>query len=814
MSKKLSVMGRSSEAAKIYENISKVAIYLLAFLLPIFFLPWTSNILDFNKQILLVILVCVSLFAWLLRILISGKVSLNLNLVHIPVVILFVVYLASTIFSAWRYGSFWGWPQVTSESLLTLLGFSLLYFLVVNIFRKREVFYLMTLLLFSCFFAMFYGAIQLFGKFTLPFDFAKVASFNTIGGVNSLGIFTAISLPLFIIFLIIGVKKYWKVFSIVAVALSAVLLVIINFSFAWWLVIAGSALIIAFGVQKREVFDNRWLVLPMFFLALALFFSLFSFQIPGVPSRPSEVYLTQKASFNVSKQVLKESPILGSGPGTFIYDFSKYKSVSFNQSPFWNMRFSQAGSKLLTILSTVGILGTLSFLSLIGFFIFYGIRFLFKRPDKDQIKGKETSKESLPEIGEEWSEGFFWSLGLGIFISFTMISLGYFFYSSNMSLDFTYFLLIGAFISLLSPTRKEFLLKSSSLITLAATFTVTLVFIFGLGILILEGQRYVAEVNYTKGARAWQQGRIADSLEHMTKTARIAPKVDLYWRELAQGYLQNVSEVAKDENLSREEINQRIQIFINNAVNSAKVATDVNSQNVANWSVRGFIYQNLIGVVGGTKDWAVNAYEEALNLEPTNPYFPTQAGISLLKENIFLSQEEQAKEEKNLSQAEEKFKKAIELKPDYAPAHFQLALVYQAQGKQLEAIEELEKAKSSAPNDVGLGFQLGLIYYQNREYQKAQLEFERIVLLSPNYSNALYFLGLTYNQLGKKEMAIEIFKKLSALNLDNSQIKKIIENLETGKNILAGIAEEIPPTVPIEEEHPELEEEPKEEEGE
>lgn len=810
MIKKLTIMSKYPTMAKSCEKISKVSIYLLAFLLPIFFLPWTSNVLNFNKQALLIVLVFVSLFAWLMKILISGKLEINLNLVHISIIILFLVYFVSTILSLWRYGSFWGWPQVTTESLVTLLGFVLLYFLVVNIFEKREIFHLMTLLVFSCFLTMFYGTLQLFGKFLLPFDFAKTASFNTIGTINSLGIFTAVLLPLTIIFLIISTKKYLRTFFVIATILSGFLLVLVNLPVAWWLVIAGSILIIIFGIQKMDVFDNRWLVLPMLFLVLALFFSLFEFQIPGIPARPTEISLTQKASLDVTIQTLKDSPVFGSGPGTFVYDFSKYKSINFNQSSFWNLRFSQAGSKFLTTLSTTGALGALSFLALIGFFVFYGIKFLFKGFGGAQTKNlsrtlnKKTSEEILSRTEEEQNEGFLWILGSGIFISFTVLSIGYFLYQSSLSLNFVYFLLIGSFVSLFSFPKKKFLLKSSSLITLGVTFVFTMIFIFGLGILILEGQRYLAEVNYYKGVRVWQQGKSVQSLDYLTKAVRINPKVDLYWRELSQVYLQNINETTRNTDLSQTEITQRIQLFINNAVNSAKVATDVNPNNVANWSVRGFIYQNLIGVVGGTKDWAVTSYEEALKLEPTNPYFPTQAGVALLRELNFLPQERAEEREKNLNEAKEQFQKAIELKSDYAPAHFQLAMVYQAQGKQLEAIGELEQAKNSAPNDIGLAFQLGLIYYQNKEYQKARVEFERAVSLNSNYLNALYFLGLTYNQLGEKEMTVEAFKRILALNPDNLQVKIILYNLETGRNILAGIAKGVPPVVPIEEEHLEI----------
>lgn len=820
------------------EKVSKISIYLLVFLLPIFFLPWTANVLDFNKQALLIVLVFASIFAWILKILISGKARFNFSLVHIPIVVLFLIYTVSTIFSLWRYGSFWGWPQISSESLLSLIGLVLLYFLVINIFERKEIFYLVVTLCLSGFLAILYGGLQLFGKFLIPIDFTKAVSFNTIGGVNSLSVFTAVLLPLIIILITISTERYLtkgylRIFFIVVAALSAILLLLINFQNAWWLVIAGSALIIVFGTQKRDIFDNRWLVLPMFFLALALLFSFFRFQIPGTPDRPIEVFLTQRTSFNIAWEALKDNPVIGSGPGTFIYNFSKYKALAFNQGSLWNIRFDWAGSKLLTLAATVGILGVLSFLTLIGFFIFYGIKFLFT-PHHFFAKTGEGFKKKEREKDEEIDEEFFWLLGLGIFISFLTTTVLYFLYRSNLTLDFVWFLLMACFVSLLRPARpvrdskdskkaqsksisnpvrnqrflngangvkKEVVLKPSSLVTLGITFAFTLVFIFGLGILILEGQRYVAAVNYLESMKDLQQSRginsIIDSLNHLETAIRISPKVDLYWREISQLYLQAMTETAARTDLSQAELTQQIQIYINSAVNSAKAATDTNPENVANWSVRGFIYQNLIGIVGGTKDWAVNAYEEALKLEPTNPFFPTQAGISILKEA--------GQDPKLLTEAQEKFEEAIELKSDYAPAHFQIAMVYGAQGEQTEMIEELEKTKAIAPFDVGLAFQLGLIYFQGQDYEKARNELERAVLLNSDYANALYFLGLTYDELGEKEMAIKTFEKILVANPGHSLVTVILKNLRTGEKALKGIVEEQPPIVPIEEEHPEIE---------
>ena len=622
------------------ERVSKTALYILIFLLPILFLPWTVNVLEFNKQALLIAAVLVAFFSWMLRFLVSSKIKFNLKLIHIPLIALILAYAASTIMSFWPHGSFWGWPQTTSESLLSLLGLSLFYFLLVNIFEKKDIFYIFSLFILSAFLAMAFGVLQILGKFFIPIGFTKTASFNTVGGVNNLGIFGAGLIPLIMACLVWSKKGFYRTLFVAALVVLSVLLFLINFYIVWWLVIAGSAVLIIFGVQRKDVFDSRWLVLPMFFLAFALLFSLLRFQVPGVPGPPLEFFLKQKPSFNISWQALKENPIVGSGPGTFVYNFSKYKNISFNESAFWNTKFDWASSKALTILGTSGSLGFLAFIVLIGSFIFYWIRFLFKK----EINGETNS---------------FWLLGVGSFVSFLVLTAGFFLYSSNLTIDFTYFLMLGSFVILFSSGKKEFELKPSSLKALGVTFAFIVLFIFGMMIFIMEGQRYIASASYLKGIDLLQKNQREHALVYFERSVRLAPKNDFYWRELSQVYLQEVQIINRRTDIPKEEAIKKIQVLVNNSVNSAKAATELNSKNVANWSVRGFIYQSLTGIVGGTSSWAVNCYNEAAKLEPANPYFPTQAGISFLMDG----EREKAKEE---------FKKALELKPDYQPALTQL----------------------------------------------------------------------------------------------------------------------------------------------
>jgi len=209
----------------------------------------------------------------------------------------------------------------------------------------------------------------------------------------------------------------------------------------------------------------------------------------------------------------------------------------------------------------------------------------------------------------------------------------------------------------------------------------------------------------------------------------------------------------------------------------------------------------MIGGLGGAEDWAIKSYETAIDLEPTNPYIFTEIGrIYISKADLAEQQGNLADKDKNLELAQNYFEKAVSLKVDYAPAHYQMAMIYIREGKTNEAIQRLELTKQAAPGDIGLAFQLGLIYYNDNQFNKAKAEFERAVVLDSKYANARYFLGLIYDKEGNKNQAISQFEVIEEFNPENQEIKKILSNLRGGKPALEGI---VPAQPPVEEKAPE-----------
>jgi tetratricopeptide (TPR) repeat protein len=221
----------------------------------------------------------------------------------------------------------------------------------------------------------------------------------------------------------------------------------------------------------------------------------------------------------------------------------------------------------------------------------------------------------------------------------------------------------------------------------------------------------------------------------------------------------------------------------------AKRATEIGPKNSANWATLASVYQSIMALIPGADEWAIASWQKAIELEPGNPFFYTELGKvyttiadltapNLQAKDEAVQKEAETKVKELLAKAEEQFNKAISLKNDYAPAHFELAMVYSRQGKIKEAISKLEVIQANLPNDIGVAFQLGLLYAQNKETDKAIAELEGAIKLAPNFANARWYLAALYEEQGKKDLAIAQLEEILKTNPDNETVKKKIEALK------------------------------------
>ena len=678
-------MAKESFILKFCDFITKYFIYALIFLIPIFFLPFTSDALDFNKQALLILLVFVSFFSLLVKFLIVGKIELKKGKMNLVAGILFLVYLLAMIFSIYFRGSFWGIPGQVTESITTVIGLFIFYFLIVNTFSEKNVITSLTVLFFSALIAELLGVFQLFSLFIIPLDFTKSVSFNTIGSVGSLGFFAAILLPLSIVLIIIT-KKWWKILFAIEIVLSTLILILVNYSIIWWVLVAGVVLILILGVLKRNLFDGRWMVLPMFFLTISLIFLFFSpLSSLQISQKANEVFLSQDAGWNIATQALKQNPLLGSGLGTFAYDFSKFKNTSFSASSLWSYTFNKSSSKFLTVLTTTGVLGILALLVFIILPIFYGIKFIVVQ----KSTASANSEAGMRNI-----------LLLGLSVALIEMFIAFIFYNSNLTLDFILFFVIALLVNLIHTKKKEYVLTPSSVFTLTITLSFVVFFILGLIFMILIGQRYTAEVNYYNGLVSYSGGQKTEGLKDIETAVNLNPKSDLYFRQLSQIYLLNLQdEISNTKSAPTDQQKKDVQAYVSNSINAGKIATDLNPKDVANWSSRGYVYQNLFGISQDASKWAISSYDSALKLDPNNPYLFLQEGNVYFAESLSATADQK---NQLLGQAQTQLEKSINLNPNYSDALYSLGLAYDAQGQKDKAVASFVKLQQLNPKATAI----------------------------------------------------------------------------------------------------------------
>jgi DNA-binding winged helix-turn-helix (wHTH) protein/TolB-like protein/Tfp pilus assembly protein PilF len=114
--------------------------------------------------------------------------------------------------------------------------------------------------------------------------------------------------------------------------------------------------------------------------------------------------------------------------------------------------------------------------------------------------------------------------------------------------------------------------------------------------------------------------------------------------------------------------------------------------------------------------------------------------------------------------AEAGFKRAIELNPNYGPAHQWYGVSLAGAGRVDEAVSELKRAQQVDPLSLTINSVVGWMLYFARDYDKA-IEQEKIVLeMDPNFALAHRYLGLAYEQKGMYEEAISEFQRSRTLS--------------------------------------------------
>src|SRR3989344_7027110 len=114
-------------------NVSRISYYLLILLVPVFFLPFTAEYLEFNKQYLFYALVLISLLSWIGASVVERRFEFRRTPLDLPLLVFWVLALASSLAAKDRYLSFIGNFENLNFGFASITFYVLFYFLTTNI---------------------------------------------------------------------------------------------------------------------------------------------------------------------------------------------------------------------------------------------------------------------------------------------------------------------------------------------------------------------------------------------------------------------------------------------------------------------------------------------------------------------------------------------------------------------------------------------------------------------------------------------------------------------------------------------------------
>ncbi len=671
------------------ERFQGYILSLLVLLLPVFWLPVFFEAWEFPKIGLLFFLSLIA-FGFTLAIEISKKKFKILWPFDALVIGFALIFCVSALFSIDRVVSLFGFYARFSDGLLALISLVFAYFSISRYSQNQK---LLKLLLVSAALA----CLPIFKFFNLV-----APSFEGLSMFLAALVFVSLNQE----------KKIFRFFSLAFLSI----IVLIDYYSSWLVLVFVSAAYLIYLLIKGLQKQDKLLVLS---LAVLLTISLAGliWPVPNFFNLPREVTLNRQLSFEMAKQALILKPILGSGPGTFAYTFSKFRPAVFNQSSFWQIRFDRPLSHLNELSVNCGLLGLMGFLAI----AIFGLKTVFGKP---------------------------------LFFPFLASFLSLAVYYQNITLGFVFWLIL-ALMATENSVSKEVSLEKIFKSRTVSIVSLGFVSLLAVLIVLITFRLYSGDYFYNQSFKSpTEEIKVA----WLQKAVSANPLFAQYQVMLSQAFLNQT--VEESGTLDSDSIFQ----LVAKSVQAAKASTEIAPFWVVSWESLGSVHQKVLGLAAGAEDWSLNSFTKALELEPSNPLLYFKLGKIYFFQN-------------NYDKARESFILAQTLKPDLIDPRIYLALITENQVGVKAAINSLSHLQNLYPLNPDISFQLGRLYFNQGDSQKAIQYFQQVLKLAPQHLNGLYSLGLALEKEGNRAEALVQVKKALELSPQNQVLLKKFEEL-------------------------------------
>lgn len=675
-------------------KVIQIGLVILAFLIPLFFLPTTSEFYNFNKTTLVIIVSFFLFFVWAIKMAAEQRVRITRTPLDVPLLIFLLFYILASVFSIDPVVSVLGWHPVFFNSLPSVAALVVLYFLATSHLNStyRQAVY--AAFVTSATILALVGIAYYFGQTFIDTVWAQGRNWTPAGNLDNLVTYLAISIPLSVSLAMLVKQNTARYILFILVGLQLISFILINSLFGY-IVLAAAILFVLLFVPRLSFSQEDKIIFGVL-AAIAVLLILFvnvkgsgeGILKPLISGEDTSISLNKpvrlplSASWQTSARSLAARPIFGSGPATFGMIYPSFKPITINainENNLWNIRFDESGSGILTLLATIGVLGALAFVAIAVFLL----RNMFSFS-----AGSGVAK----------TNGWF------IFLESSLVAALVSFLFFNISaLNFVPLIILSA--ALFSTLRdwgassasevdlQLVALKRGALRTvdsdkgatsnaLSWTFFIIALLLFG-ATLFYVYRTYSAEFFYQRAIAASIENRGRDTRDNLVGAINANPYRDTYHRALLATDLALARALNQRGNLSQDEQNTLLAL-VREAIDQGRIITGYEGRglgsfqikrvpgtvvlSVANWESVATVYANIGGQLRADASvHAINTFSQAIRLDPTNPRLYEALG------NVYFNIGD-------VDNAIKNFELAVSSKPDFASGHYNLAQAVRRKG--------------------------------------------------------------------------------------------------------------------------------------
>jgi len=622
----------------------------LTFFVPIVLWPYTSEVFEFNKMVLVYILTAVITTIWAIRCIVERKFIFRRTILDIPLLIFFGSQLISTILSIDFYTSVFGYYSRFNGGLLSTVCYLLLYWAFVNNFNGKDTIKLIKIWFASAFLVSVYGVAEHFGiDKNIWVQDVQTRVFSSLGQPNWLAAWVVALIPVTWAFMLKSKIKsfgFWIYFGL-------------SVLFFWTLIFTKSrsgflgfgtaciifwALVALKNIKNIKVFIFPFLLVGFSFIVICLISGTqWTPSINSIINKSTNKQITEASTGDTALetggtesgiireivwqgalQVWFHYPVFGTGTETFAYSYYLYRPAAHNLTSEWDFIYNKAHNEFLNFAANTGSFGLLSYLTVIGFSVYL------------MLKNKGDDK----------------NLNFGLLAGFVSLSVSNFFGFSVVPTQLEFFLFPAIAIAIVVPSTKYEVQskKLGNLQKILMLFVLCTMFY----VLFAVGKYWYADVLYARGKSLNSASRPDLAIPALSQAIKFEPAQAIYYGEIANSYatIAMAYDQSKDATSASE--------FTNFAVDSVQGAVNMAPANI---NLRRTMFGVYVRLSTIDEEYLINARDTVtatIKMAPTDAKLYYNLGIIDANQGQFQA-------------ADTDFQKAITLKANYGDARIEYA---------------------------------------------------------------------------------------------------------------------------------------------